>query len=107
MHAVPIVFGLENHCYCVVHVRENFVKCTAKVGIWWDATKELVKEMLNRVVYAATSTEYGQVLDELLLYKQELARWVEDNEPERWVQSKFTKERWGKLNNNPVESWNN
>ena len=23
------------------------------------------------------------------------------------MQSKFTKERWGKLNNNPVESWNN
>ena len=32
---------------------------------------------------------------------------MEDNEPERWAQSKFTKERWGKLNNNPIESWNN
>jgi len=29
------------------------------------------------------------------------------NEPRQWAQSKFKKERWGKLNNNPVESWNN
>jgi len=36
-----------------------------------------------------------------------LAVWVEKNEPERWAQSKFLKDRWGKLNNNPVEIWNN
>jgi len=39
--------------------------------------------------------------------KRELAIWIEENEPECWAQSKFTKERCGKLNNNPVESWNN
>jgi len=74
LHAVPIVFGLENHCYCIVHVRENFVKYTAKVGIRLDATKDLVKEMFNRVAYAATTAEYGHALDELRHYKQELAR---------------------------------
>jgi len=26
LYAVPRVFGLENHCYCLVHLRENFVK---------------------------------------------------------------------------------
>ena len=43
-------------------------------------------------------------LCELRKYRQELASWIEENEPERWVQSKFIKERWGKLNNNPIES---
>ena len=40
-------------------------------------------------------------------YKPQLAAWVKRNEPELWAQSKFTKERWGRLNNNVVESWNN
>jgi len=31
---------------------------------------------------------------------------VERNEPERWAQSKFKKERWDRLNNNAIESWN-
>ena len=69
LHAVLRVFGLENYCYCIMHVRENFVKYAAKVGIRRDATKDLVKEMFNRVAYAATAAEYGQVLDELRHYK--------------------------------------
>ena len=32
---------------------------------------------------------------------------MEDNDRERWAQSKFAKERWEKLSNNPIESWNN
>jgi len=47
LHTVPRVFGLENHCYCLVHVKENFVKYAGKVGIRRDATKDLVKEMFN------------------------------------------------------------
>jgi len=44
-----------------------------------------VKEMFNRVAYAATGVECGEALEELRQFKQELARWVEDNEPERWA----------------------
>ena len=32
---------------------------------------------------------------------------MERNEPERWAQAKFTKDRWARLNNNANESWNN
>ena len=68
---------------------------------------DLLKEMLNQVAYAPTADEYELALAELRKYKWELACWVEENEPERWVQSKFLKDRWRKLNNNPIESWNN
>ena len=46
-------------------------------------------------------------MEELRHCKCELAWWVEDNKLERWAQSKFTKERWEKINNTPIESWNN
>ena len=63
-----------------------------KLGIRWDASKDHIKELFNRVAYAAIAAEYGQALEELRHYKHELARWVEDNEPGCWAQSKFTKE---------------
>jgi len=88
-------------------MRENFVRYATKKGIRRDVSKDSVKEMFNRVAYAATGAEYGEALEELRQYKQELAHWVEDNESERWAQSKFSKERWGKMNNNPIESSNN
>ena len=55
-------------------------------------------------MYAPTGPEYEVTLCELRQYKMELPRRVEDNEPDQWVQLKFTKERWGKLNN-PIVSW--
>ena len=54
-----------------------------------------------------TKVEYECVLEELKKFKRQLAEWVERNEPEQWAQLKFSKERWGKLSNNPAESWNN
>ena len=107
LYAVAKVFGVENHSYCVRHLKENFLGRAAKLGIRRDVSKDLLKEMFNRVAYAPTTAEYELALAELRKYKRELACWVEDNEPERWVQSKFLKERWGNLNNNPIESWNN
>ena len=58
LYAVPIVFGVANHCYCVRHLRYNFLGRPAKLGIRRDASKDLLKEMFNRVAYAATTTEY-------------------------------------------------
>jgi len=58
--------------------------------------------MFNHVAFATTATEYDGAIEELRRYKCELAIWVEKNEPKCWAQSKFPKDRWGKLNNNPV-----
>ena len=77
-------------------MRENFVGYAGKKGVRRNATKDLVKEMFNRVAYAATGAEYGEALEELRQYKQELARWVEDNEPERWAQSNSARRSGGK-----------
>jgi len=63
--------------------------------------------MLYRVVYAPTAAEYNVALEELRCYKSELGAWVDGNEPEQWTASKFGKERWGRMNNNVIESWSN
>jgi len=76
---------VKNHAYCLVHMKENFVGHAVKKGIRRDVSKHLVKEMFNRVVYAAIRGEYGEAIKVLRQYKQELVRWVEDNELERWA----------------------
>ena len=46
LKAIPLVFGKENHTYCLRHLAENFLQVSGKHGIRKEATKQLVKEML-------------------------------------------------------------
>ena len=101
---VARVFGAENHTYCVRHLMENLMTEAGRLGIRRNESKDLIKEMFNCVAYATIAAEYDSALEEFRKFKCELAQWVEKNEPERWAQSKFKKERWGRFNNNPVES---
>jgi len=48
---VPSVFGAENHTYCVRHLTENLLTEAARLGIRRNASKDLVKEIFNRVAY--------------------------------------------------------
>jgi len=64
-----------------------FGKESAKHGIRKEGTKQIVKEMLYRVVYALIAAEYNTALEKLRCYMFELGAWVEDNEPEQWAAS--------------------
>jgi len=57
-------FGQENHCFCVIHVKGNFMAYASKLGIRRNASKDLLKEMFNRVASAPIAVEYGQVLEQ-------------------------------------------
>jgi len=80
---VPRVFGAENHTYCVMI--ENLMTEAARLGIRHNASKDLIKEMFNRVTYATTTVEYDCAIQEMRTFKREVALWVEKNEPERWA----------------------
>ena len=54
LYAVLRVFEVENHSYCLRHLRENFVKGATKHGVRSNSCKEVVKEMFNGVPYALT-----------------------------------------------------
>lgn len=48
--------------------------------------------------------EYIAHINELCLYNDSLATWIEQNEPEHWAISKFPKKRWNGLTTNFFES---
>ena len=83
---IPTVFGKENHAYSVRHVMENFLSEAAKLSIRRTASKNLLKELFNRLAYATMKVEYGGALEELRKFKRQLAGWVERNEPVDAVQ---------------------
>ena len=51
--------------YYVRHVMENFLSKVVKLGIRRNASKNLLKEMFNRLAYATMKVEYEGALDEL------------------------------------------
>jgi len=107
LKVVLLVFGKDKYAFYLRHLAKNFMQVAGKHGIKKEATKQLVKEMLYRIAYAPTLGEYNVAMQELRAYKSELAKWVGDNEHEQWAEAKFRKERWGRLNSNVIESWNN
>jgi len=107
LKVVPPVFGKENPAYCLRHLAENFHQVAGKHSIRKEATKQVVKEMLYRATYAQTLGEYNAAVKELRAYKLELAQWIIGSEPKQWAEAKFRQKRWGRLNNNVIESWNN
>jgi len=83
LSAVPRVFEIENQSNCLRHRQENFLTYGGKLGIRRQASKDLLKEVFNRIAYASTGVEYGVGMEELRKYKLQWATWVECNEPER------------------------
>ena len=62
--------------------------------------------MLNAVAYASLECDYLVAIDMLTTFNPHLAKWIEDNSPEHWCMSKFTKMHWDKLTSNLVKSFN-
>ena len=58
------------------------MKEAVKHGIRKEATKQIGKEMLYKVVYAPTTAEYNVALEKLRGYNAEFGAWVDENEPE-------------------------
>jgi len=73
VEGVPLVFGADNHTYCVRHLMENMLTEAARLGIRRNASKNLLKEMFNRMAYATTVAKYDSGMDELRRFKRELA----------------------------------
>ena len=64
VEGAPLVFGADNHTYCVRHLMENMLTEAVRLGIRRNASKDILKEMFNRIAYATTVAEYDSAMDE-------------------------------------------
>lgn len=71
----------ECHAHCYHHIKEYFSSILTKINTRGRKEKKIASKVLKKVAYAGQEIEYDVVLD--------LAKWVEENNLEDWVMSKF------------------
>ncbi|RVW94428.1 hypothetical protein CK203_035725 [Vitis vinifera] len=59
--------------------------------------KENALQMLDSIAYARLDCDYEVAMDTLRTFNHDLAKWVEENNPQHWAISKFKKMRWDKM----------
>ena len=63
--------------------------------------KENALQWLDKIAYARLETDYNAHLNELHMYNDSLATWIEKNEPQHWAMSKFLEETMRQNDNKP------
>ena len=100
------LFGGENHAYYHRHLKENFSSFFNKYNTMGNKGKENALQWLDKIAYAQLKIDYNAHLNELRMYNDSLATWIEQNGPQNRAMSKFPKKRWDKMATNLVESFN-
>ena len=100
---VSKVFGSENHAHCYRHIKENFSSFLTKLNTKWRKGKENALQMLDSIAYARLDSDYEVAMNTLRTFNHELAKRVEENNPQHWAISKFKKIRWDKMISNLAE----
>ena len=106
IHSVSEVFGSENHAHCYCHIKENFSSFLTKLNTKGRKGKENALQMLDSIAYARLDCDYEVAMDTLRTFNHDLAKWVEENNPQHWAISKFKKMHWDKMISNLAESFN-
>ena len=81
LHSVPEEFGLKNHTYYYRHLKENFNSFLSKHNTRGNKGKENALQFLDSIAYARLEHDYNVSMFELRKYNDNLAKWVEENEP--------------------------
>ena len=103
---VSKVFGSENHAHCYCHIKENFSSFLTKMNTTGRKLKENALQMLDFIIYARLDCDYKVAMDTLRAFNHDLAKWVEENNPQHWAISKFKKMHWDKMTSNLAEFFN-
>lgn len=104
--SVAEIFGEENHCFCLRHLKENFNSELMKLGITRRVMKENASDLFDAIAYANTDVDFNMCMANLEAFNTKLAEWVKNTKPEHWARSKFPKPRWTWMNSNIAESFN-
>ena len=87
-------------------MKKNFSSFLNKQNTKGYKGKENALEWLDKIAYARLVIDYNAHMFELRKYNRPLATWIQKNEPEHCVMSKFPTRRWDKMATNLAESFN-
>lgn len=103
--AIRSVFPGSHHSYCLRHLVDNFVKQVLRRYPLHN--KKHWSSVLKKAAYTPSRHEFTQHIKSLTDSMPLAQEFLVSSSPENWANSMFLGERWGVINNNIVESWNN
>ena len=80
--SVSDVFESNCHVHCYRHIKENFSSFLTKHNTRGRKENENDLEMLDAVAYARLECDYLIAMEMLRTFNPNLAKWVEDNQPQ-------------------------
>ncbi|MQL93096.1 hypothetical protein Taro_025736 [Colocasia esculenta] len=90
--AVPEIFPLDHHGYCLRHIKTNFM--TEAAARYRKALKDSMVKTLNKVAFALNESEYVAALTEMERKSPEAKDWILRNDVEHWTNTQFPGERY-------------
>ena len=82
LRSVPKIYGVDNHAYCYLHLKENFSSFYSKQNKNGSKGKKNTLQWLDKIVYARVNIEYNDHMHELRKFNDVFATWIEQNELE-------------------------
>ncbi|MQM19210.1 hypothetical protein Taro_052209, partial [Colocasia esculenta] len=102
--AVPEIFPMDHHGYCLRHIKANFM--TEAAARYRKALKDSLVKTLNKVAFALNESEYVAALSKMERKSPEAKDWILRNDVEHWANTQFLGERYGQMYSNLAESFN-
>ncbi|XP_073122927.1 uncharacterized protein [Henckelia pumila] len=103
--AVELIFPCSHHAYCLRHLVDNFVKQFMRRYPLHN--KKHWSSIFKKAPYAPSKQEFEEHINNIIT-SMPLARYFIFNScPESWANAWFPRKRWGVINNNMAECWNN
>ncbi|XP_042414463.1 uncharacterized protein LOC122003088 [Zingiber officinale] len=103
--AVEQLFVGSHHSYCLRHLVDNFVKRVLRS--YQKHNKKHWSSVFKKVAYTPSLQEHEQHINNII-DSMPLARvFIVQSHPQSWANALFLGDRWGVMNNNIAECWNN
>ncbi|XP_073121778.1 uncharacterized protein [Henckelia pumila] len=102
---VKLLFSGSHHAYYLRHLVDNFVKQVLRSFPLHN--KNHWSSVLKKAAYAPSQKEFTRHINNILESMPLASTFITSSNPQSWANSLFPGRRWGVMNNNIAECWNN
>ncbi|XP_073152433.1 uncharacterized protein [Henckelia pumila] len=103
--AVKLLFPGSHHAYCLRHLMDNFVKQVLRSYPLHN--KKHWSSVFKKAAYAPSQQEFTRHINNILKSMPRASTFITSSDPQSWANVLFPGRRWGVINNNISECWNN
>ncbi|KAG6505150.1 hypothetical protein ZIOFF_037498 [Zingiber officinale] len=103
--AIQLVFPGSPHACCLRHLVDNFVKQVMRSYPLHN--KKYWSSVFKKAAYALSRQEFQEHINNIIRSMPLAKDFIVSSCPESWANACFLGNRWGVMNNNIAESWNN